>query len=195
MTERVACIECGVLILPSTAERTAGLCMPCMGGYRQEIDAARRRKAQAREQRALAERCRVLLALVFDRPACFTGLTREAGGHLAVLMLELDVCEGGFEQYFWNEWADDYADALHGLRQLGETRSMRCLVEAKEVLFGLGALPKLHVRRRKMYLREVNGHFMLEEYLRELADKFTAQSHSIVGRVEQFIRTRIVPVE
>ena len=29
MTERVACTDCGVLILPATAQETGGLCMPC----------------------------------------------------------------------------------------------------------------------------------------------------------------------
>lgn len=39
MTERVACSQCGALILATTATRTGGVCMPCELGTRQSIDA------------------------------------------------------------------------------------------------------------------------------------------------------------
>ncbi len=38
MTDRLPCRACGHLILPTTAARNDGLCMPCKGGYRQNIE-------------------------------------------------------------------------------------------------------------------------------------------------------------
>ncbi len=33
---KVPCQECGVMILPSTSERTGGKCMPCQSGKRRK---------------------------------------------------------------------------------------------------------------------------------------------------------------
>ncbi|HBO3527472.1 hypothetical protein APA93_25060 [Pseudomonas aeruginosa] len=42
MTDRLPCRACGHLILPTTAARNDGLCMPCKGGYRQNIEDGKR---------------------------------------------------------------------------------------------------------------------------------------------------------
>jgi hypothetical protein len=47
MTERVPCVICGALILPSTAVKTDGRCMPCKQGIRQSIEDNKRRRAEA----------------------------------------------------------------------------------------------------------------------------------------------------
>jgi len=39
--EKVPCSECGVLILPATAESTGGLCMACKQGIRKSMKASR----------------------------------------------------------------------------------------------------------------------------------------------------------
>ncbi len=38
MSTRVACQKCGASILPATAERTGGLCMPCKEGRRRDLE-------------------------------------------------------------------------------------------------------------------------------------------------------------
>ncbi|HEX8612415.1 MAG TPA: DUF4375 domain-containing protein [Telluria sp.] len=198
MTERVPCIECGVAILPSTAERTGGLCMPCKGGYRQDIDAARERKALAarvRAGRAEAEHLRAEIELLFETPEVVNGLTHDERTYFSVLMLGLDVFDGGFDQYFWNSSADYYADALRGLKELGAVQARRHLIEAKEVLFGLGPIPKTHIRRRKMSSRHVGGNSRLEMVLLDLEEKFMSHSHSIVDRIDQFGKTRLIPAQ
>ena len=42
-------VVCGNVILASTAARTGGLCMPCKGGYRENIENGKR-YAQERKQ-------------------------------------------------------------------------------------------------------------------------------------------------
>ena len=46
MQQRLPCIRCGAMVLPSTTEQTSGLCMPCFN----------RDKAQAATERAKTER-------------------------------------------------------------------------------------------------------------------------------------------
>jgi len=38
MKDNIPCESCGVLILPSTAAKTGGVCMPCKNGHRQGIE-------------------------------------------------------------------------------------------------------------------------------------------------------------
>lgn len=48
MNDRIPCPKCGALILPTTATATGGVCMPCHKGIRQDIEAARQRRAVAK---------------------------------------------------------------------------------------------------------------------------------------------------
>jgi hypothetical protein len=48
MNDRIPCPKCGALILPMTATATGGVCMPCHKGIRQDIEAARQRRAVAK---------------------------------------------------------------------------------------------------------------------------------------------------
>lgn len=38
MNSKISCKKCGALILPSTAEGTGGICMPCHEGSREGIE-------------------------------------------------------------------------------------------------------------------------------------------------------------
>jgi len=37
-SEKILCLDCGAMILPSTAEKNNGLCMPCKSGIRASIE-------------------------------------------------------------------------------------------------------------------------------------------------------------
>ena len=47
--EKISCAECGTMILPSTAEKNNGLCMPCKSGIRASIEKRKIELAQAKE--------------------------------------------------------------------------------------------------------------------------------------------------
>jgi hypothetical protein len=49
MSDKVLCKECSVKILPSTADRTGGMCMPCKNGYRKNIEQAKEYYKKERE--------------------------------------------------------------------------------------------------------------------------------------------------
>jgi hypothetical protein len=46
MTTKIPCTTCGAQILPSTAARTGGVCMPCNAGYRGVLDESKARHAR-----------------------------------------------------------------------------------------------------------------------------------------------------
>ena len=105
MSQKVPCCKCGVPILESTALRTDGLCMPCKGGYRESIDEGKRHVGEQRE-RMLTDPYRKLwvslVELVHLSPSGFDGLSHPQKLYFAVNLLDGDVYNGGFHQYFFN---------------------------------------------------------------------------------------------
>ncbi|ABK98563.1 DMP19 family protein [Pelobacter propionicus] len=52
---KIPCIQCGVMILASTAEKTGGLCTPCKTGTRESLEESRQWNKNRRDQLAKAE--------------------------------------------------------------------------------------------------------------------------------------------
>jgi hypothetical protein len=123
MIERVPCAECGALILPSTAEETGGLCMPCKGGYRKDIEEGRRRIEEEKKRRdSPGDRFwRSLVDRVHRTPEGYGGLTEAEQVDFAVCVLEGEVYNGGFEQYFFNSRPSRFCSAQRQCRQRSRT--------------------------------------------------------------------------
>ncbi|MBY6031566.1 DMP19 family protein [Marinobacter daepoensis] len=144
MNEKVPCAECGAAILPGTAERTGGLCMPCKNGNRKNIEQA---KAYYRRERELDKTCpfralwRELVDKVYNREGGFSQLTDDEKLYYAVNVLIGEVYNGGFNQYFDNSAGGHYRHAELGLIQLGATHSLELLRQAKATLFGAADVP------------------------------------------------------
>ncbi len=150
-TNRLPCIHCGELILTTTAERTGGLCMPCKGGYRESIEEGKRQAILNRERHesASARHWRALVQRAFATAEGFKSLTPEEQTYYAVCLLEGEVYNGGFEQYFTNSSADCCAKAVEGLTELGASDSLRILLQAKALLFGAHSVPIAQAERLK----------------------------------------------
>jgi hypothetical protein len=154
MTERTACTECGALILPVTAQETGGLCMPCQGGYRKQIEEARRAGAKVEKKRRDGPWDRFwhsLVDRVYNTAEGFGGLTWAEQIYFAVTVLHGEVYNGGFVQYFSNDSADTYSRAVDGLKELGATQSLKLLLEAKDTLFGANPVPPTQAQRSAMF--------------------------------------------
>lgn len=140
MIAKVACEACGAMILPSTAEVNGGVCMPCKRGDRGNIEAAKLRYAERKTAQANPDPAtlhwRWLVKQVHQTPEGFAGLSAENQNYFAACLLEGEVYNGGFDQYFHNSSADHYGDAIRGLREIGAAECSRLLIAAKEVLFG-----------------------------------------------------------
>lgn len=143
MSDNQPCRACGNVILASTAARNGGLCMPCKGGYRENIENGKR-YAQERKQYLASPQALYWSALVdrvFRTPQGFAGLALAEQHYYAVNVLQGEVYNGGFDQYFGNSSGDHYASACAGLRELGALQTLALLEEAKGLLFGAQAVP------------------------------------------------------
>jgi Domain of unknown function (DUF4375) len=149
MTERVPCAICGKLILHSTAERTEGLCMPCKGGYRKDIEASIQRREVQKEYRESSERKHwiSLVDRVYKQPQGFDALSPQEQKFFAMSILIGEVRNGGFDQYFSNSSGDYYLLTLVALSEIGAATSFRMLVEAKEIIFGENPVPTTQTGR------------------------------------------------
>jgi hypothetical protein len=134
---KVPCIKCGAEILPSTAEETGGLCMPCKNGYRDQIEASKRYYEELKKYDPYRELSMSLVHRVHHTEAGYNGLTRDERLYHTLVVLRGEVYNGGFHQFFFNTSGGMYRDACTGLELLGAEQSLRLLEQAKNVLFGL----------------------------------------------------------
>ena len=138
MSQKVPCSKCGVSILESTALRTDGLCMPCKGGYRESIDLGKRHIGQQRE-RMLTDPYRELwvslVELVHRSPSGFDGLSHPQKLYFAVSLLEGDVYNGGFHQYFFNNAGSYYVYAKRVSSRSAHSRRLNYCRKPKTYCF------------------------------------------------------------
>jgi Domain of unknown function (DUF4375) len=125
VSQKLPCSKCGVPILESTAMRTNGLCMPCKGGYRESIEKGKRYIREERERRLTGPFRKLWVSLVekvHQSPTGFDGLSHREKLYFAVGLLEGEVYNGGFHQYFFNNSGSYYSYAEEGLIALGRLR-------------------------------------------------------------------------
>jgi hypothetical protein len=152
MTEKVPCTKCGALVLPSTAERTGGVCMACKNGTRESMEKS---KEYYKKERELDKTCpfrlfwKELVSRVYNESKGFNSLSEEEKIYFSVNCLSGEVYNGGFDQYFSNSAGENYKHAELGLIQLEATNSLRLLRKAKQIVFGSSAVPK------EQYLRQL----------------------------------------
>ncbi|MDR2213253.1 MAG: DMP19 family protein [Pseudomonadales bacterium] len=149
MSQRLPCSQCGALILPETAQKNAGLCMPCKGGYREQIEDGKRANEEQKQFYESAEYkyWSNLVERVHHSPEGFEGLTEQEKIFYAVSCLIGEVYNGGFYQFFSNSSGRLYGYALNGLHELGAETSASLLVQAKELLFEERPIPLDRVER------------------------------------------------
>jgi len=149
--EKVPCSKCGVSILPATASRNDGACMPCANGIRDSLEKSRQ---YYRTQRELdkTDPTRIywpsLIKRVHHTENGYSGLTTAEKYYFSVTCLSGDVINGGFDQYFYNSASDHYQDAVAGLEEIGALASLSLLLQAKQVVFGFDEVPAITSRRR-----------------------------------------------
>ncbi len=146
--ETTNCTACGNPMLVLTAEKYNGICIPCTKGYRESLEESRlfyeEQKLHENDPdvlfwRALCERV--------DNPALgFNSLPGPEKLYFAVCLLEGEIFNGGFEQYFTNSSADYFDYALSGLEKMGDQLGLELTLKAKRLLFHDKAVPK-HIER------------------------------------------------
>ncbi len=194
MSQKVPCSKCGVPILKSTASKTNGLCMPCKGDYRESIEDGKRRIREQREREITDPYRRLWLSLVeqvHHSPAGFDGFSQPQKLYFAVGLLELEIYNGGFHQYFFNDSGSSYTYAEEGLIALGAFQTLELLQEAKEVLFPDVSVPIKTGERRRMLPSYPEGDSLTPKWSKVLDDldkRYWADSECITLRLKSFAR-------
>src|SRR5688572_6762911 len=99
MTVKVPCTRCGAEILPTTAEETGGLCMPCKLGTRESIETSKRYYEELKKYDPFRELWRSLVDRVYHTGAGYEGLSSDERLYFAIRMLDGEMYNGGFHQY------------------------------------------------------------------------------------------------
>ena len=190
MHQKVPCSKCGVLILESTALKTNGLCIPCKSGYRERIENGKRhiREEHERKQNDPFHRLWVsLVERVYHSSTGFDGLSQAQKLYFALGLLEGEVYNGGFEQYFLNDSGSYYIYAEEGLIALGAFHTLELVQEAKEVLFPRVAVP-VDAEERHRSLVGTLSMTTSSKKLDDLDNRYWANSENIAARLRDFAR-------
>lgn len=137
------------------------LCIPCKGRYRDSIEEGKRCIREERERRLTDPYRKLWVSLVeqvHHSATGFDGLSHPQKLYFAVRLLEGDVYNGGFDQYFFNDSGSYYAYAEEGLIVLGALQTLELLQEAKEILFP-GVLVPVETGERRRALPSYGGRF------------------------------------
>ena len=185
--QKVACTKCETLILPTTAQKTGGLCLPCSTGTRESIEQS---KAYYQKERKLdrtdPERLfwKALVSRVHG-PGGFDALRAPEKKYFAAHVLLGEVYNGGFEQFFHNHSGEYFTVASQTLLELGAQRSLRLLRRAKEILFASDDVP-LHTPVRRQYL--ANHPIKEREALEALDKEFWSDPDALYEKLSAFAR-------
>ena len=142
MTDKVPCSKCDALILPSTAERTGGVCMACKQGIRESIEESKAFYEKQKEYDPYSELWSSLVGRVHGDNGAFDNLSKPEKIYFAVSCLDGEVYNGGMHQFFSNSSGEFYAEAIEGLTLLEATESLSLLRCATKILFGDAFPPK-----------------------------------------------------
>ncbi len=156
MTERIACSKCGALILLATAARNGGICTPCAEGTRESIEAAKRYHASELELDRTDPQRRLWRELVRHMGETEEGLnvlSPVEKRYVAVVFLDVEVRNGGFDQYFFNSSGSYYCETVEGLLAMGATHTLALLKRAKESVFQSSPVPVDTAKRRRILLQ------------------------------------------
>jgi len=105
--------------------------------------------------------------------------------YYAVRLLDGEVYNGGFHQYFFNSSSTHYAYAEEGLIVVGADRTLELLLDAKELVFpGIG-VPEATGERRQA-LRSLPRPNDLR--LAELDSQYYKDPDGLADRIEAFAR-------
>lgn len=187
MTSKVPCVDCRAMILPATAERTGGRCMPCSQGTRQDIERARAYYAEQRDRELhdpIVALWRSLVDRVHSGSNGFDGLTDAQKIYYAVNYLAGCAYRSGFHHYFLYEGARHFEVVLRGLVEIGASESLALIVAAKELLFAAAPIPADLDELHRLYDR-IEGTALSDE-LELLCDRFNSHPDDIHGRLRSF---------
>lgn len=178
------------MILPATAEATGGICMACKQGIRKSIEASRAFYKRLAEYDPVSELWKSLVTRSTEDRA-LTSFTSQERTYFAVGLLEGEVYNGGFDQYFSNSAGDYFAHAEAGLVELDASDAVRILREAAKTVFGRTPPPEDQAERWKAMERHQGGRRLFskrEAILNALDKQFWDGSEDLADRLAGYAK-------
>lgn len=126
--------------------------MPCKQGNRQNIEASKRYYEEQKKYNPYRELWKSLVFRVHKTEERFSGLTDDEKLYYAVGILQGEVFNGGFDQFFWNSSGDFFEEAVAGLERLEAFKTLELVQQAKMIVFS-GAEPPRYWEDRRSLLR------------------------------------------
>lgn len=188
MSDKVPCRMCGVSILKRTADRNDGLCVPCKKGYRDNIEKSRE---YYRNERELDRNCpfraywRDLVRRVHMENGGLGCLSDDEKTYFAVNVLNGEVFNGGFVQFFDNSSGAYYRHAELGLMQLKASDRLALLRAAKNEIFGSDPVPADQAQRF-----EYTNRLADDARLNTIDSKYYALNDGLAGKLDEYAVAR-----
>ena len=117
----------------------------------------------------------------------FENLNETEKTFLYVEILEAEINNGGFDQYFFNSSGDYAHETLEGLKKIGAFKTAKLIEEAYKY-FPENPVPKDTEERREI-LENIDS--QTSEKWTELEDKFYLYEENIGGLVLEYVRNNI----
>jgi hypothetical protein len=109
--------------------------MACKQGIRQDIDASRAFYQRLKIYDPVQELWKSLVKRSSDDPS-LQSLSKAERTYFVVSLLEGEIYNGGFDQFFYNSSGDYCAEVVQALQELGAHRSLKLVREAVKTAFG-----------------------------------------------------------
>ena len=171
MSEKVPCKECQAMILPSTAEKNDGLCLPCKNGYRESIEQGKEYREREKElDRTCPFRAkwREVEGKVIDADGELILLDEDEKLYYSVQIMIGEIHNGGFSQYFFNSASDHYRYAELALIQMGAKHSLKLTRKAKKRAFGFRSVPVDRTKRQLLFKENCELDSLDAEFYKDL---------------------------
>jgi hypothetical protein len=158
--------------------------MPCRSGIRESIEASKRRNEEQKKYDPWRELWHSLVMRVHKTDAGFGGLTADEKIYYAVSILDGEVHNGGFHQFFWNSSGGMFREAVSGLETLGAYQQLELLLQAKQIaLPDVEAPTDLEERRELLRFPESD---IQTKALNEIDRAFWKESKTLQARLVRF---------
>jgi hypothetical protein len=161
--------------------------MPCKTGKREIMEAGKRRIREERESDLtdpLRRLWRDLVKRVHDTTDGLADLSEMEKQYFAVCLLDGEIYNGGFDQYFFNHSGTYYSHALLGLESMGAAQALTLLLRAKHVLFAFNEVPEDTERRRAILQKSSSDSHTLR--LKQLDELYGKDPDGLRLRCEAF---------
>ena len=171
--------------------------MACKRGIRQNLEASKERYKKQKEHDPIRELWLSLVDRVHKGPEGFAGLTVDEQLYFAVGVLDGEVYNGGFEQFFHNSSGEYFDEAIKGLNLLGAESALLLFQRATGLLFGDGSPSKNRgVRWEQMRSLPDGVTDQLPDWyieLETLDQQYCRDPDNLSAKLEAFARSKLLP--